>query len=79
MATGRSGGRRRDDDSLIPDGESRDIRGGVTVSVSRNRDGSYGVTVAGGVTADFERWCFPLWFESIEYDSGCFPDTAVWE
>ena len=52
-----------DDHSLIPDGESRDIGGGVTVSVSRNRDGSYEVTVAGGQTAPFERWCFPLWFE----------------
>ena len=68
-----------DDHSLIPDGESRDIGGGVTVSVSQNRDGSYEVTVAGGRTAPFEPWCFPLWFESGEYDTGCYLDTAVWE
>lgn len=68
-----------DDHALIPDGESRDIGGGITVSVSRNRDGSYEVTVAGGRTAAFEPWCFPLWFESGVYDTGCFLDTATWE
>lgn len=69
-----------DDHSLIPDGESRDIGGGVTVRVSRNRDGSYEVSVTGGRTAAFEPWCYPLWFASpIEYDVGCFLDAAVWE
>ena len=69
-----------DDESVIPDGGSRDIGGGVTVSVSRNRDGSYEVTVAGGRTAAFEPWCLPLWFsEDGEYDAGCFLDTAAWE
>ena len=67
-----------DDYSVIEDGGSREIGGGVTVSVSRNRDGSYEVTVAGGQTAPFERWCYPIWFAG-EYDTGCFLDTAVWE
>ena len=68
-----------DDESVVPDGGARDI-GGVTVSVSRNRDGSYEVTVAGGRTAAFEPWCLPLWFsEDGEYDAGCFLDTAAWE
>ncbi len=44
----RDVGSGNDDYSLIPDGGERDIGGGVTVAVSRNRDGSYEVTVAGG-------------------------------
>ena len=69
-----------DDHALIPDGQSRDIGGGVRVAVSRNGDGSYEVTVAGGRMAPFDRWCFPLWFlPGSEYDTGCFLDTAVWE
>lgn len=69
-----------DDESVIPDGGSRDIGGGVTVSVARNRDGSYEVTVAGGRTAAFEPWCLPLWFsEDAEYDTGCLLDTALRE
>ena len=44
----------RDDYSLIGDGESRDIGGGVIVAVSRNEDGSYHVSVSGGRIAEFE-------------------------
>ena len=72
-------GLTNDDHSLIPDGDSRNIGGGVTVFVSRNQDGSYEVTVEGGKTAPFARWCFPLWFESDAYDTGCLLDTEVWE
>lgn len=68
-----------DDHSVIPDGGSRRIGGGVTVAVSRNRDGAYEVTVTGGRTATFEPWCYPFWFDSTRYDTGCFLDTAVWE
>ena len=65
-------GHGRDDYSLIGDGESRDIGGGITVSVSKNADGSYNVAVSGGKIAPFDPWCFRLWFEkSIEYDTGC--------
>ena len=71
-----------DDHSLIPDGGSRDIGGGVTVHVARNRDGTYEVSVTGGRAAPFEAWCYPLWFVPgypRTYDTGCFLDTAVWE
>ncbi len=63
----------RDDYSVIQDGETREIGGGVSVSVRRNSDGSYEVTVSGGKVAEFQRWCFPLWFrlEETEYDTGC--------
>ena len=65
-------GHGRDDYSLIGDGESRDIGGGITVSVSKNADGSYNVAVSGGKVATFDPWCFRLWFEkSVEYDTGC--------
>lgn len=67
----------RDDFSLIAGGESREIGGGV--SVAKNPDGSYEVTVTGGRAAPFERWCDKIWFSSGEYDSGCFLDEAVWE
>ena len=67
----------RDDYSVIGDGESRAIGGGVTVSVSRNADGSYDVSVSGGKTAAFDPWCFPIWFaEPPEYDTGCQLDGA---
>ncbi len=70
----------RDDESLLSDGASRDIGGGVTVSVSRNGDGSYEVSVTGGRIAAFEPWCVPLWFRpGTEYDSGCFLDSSDWE
>ena len=69
----------RDDYSLIPDGSSRDIGGGVSVSVAKNDDGSYEVTVSGGRIAGFERWCEKIWFTENEYDTGCFLDTAEWE
>lgn len=70
-----------DDHSVITaGGGSRDIGGGVTVRVSQNRDGSYDVTVAGGRTAEFERWCPRLWFlPGFEYDTGCSLDDVVWE
>ncbi len=60
----------RDDFSVIADGESRRIGGGLTVSASRNADGSYDVAVSGGRTAEYEPWCIPIWF-SGEYDTGC--------
>ena len=60
----------RDDFSVIADGESRRIGGGVTVSVAKNPDGSYDVTVSGGKTAEYTPWCVPIWF-SGEYDTGC--------
>ena len=60
----------RDDFSVIADGESRSIGGGLTVSVAKNPDGSYDVTVSGGMMAEYEPWCVPIWF-SGEYDTGC--------
>ena len=74
-------GRGRDDYSLIPDGGTRDIGGGVRVTVARNRDGSYEVTVSGGKTAEFETWCNRIWFadDDYEYDTGCYLDEAEWE
>ena len=69
----------RDDYSLIPDGGARDIGGGVSVSVAKNDDGGYEVTVSGGRIAGFERWCEKIWFTENEYDTGCFLDTAEWE
>lgn len=61
----------RDDYSVVPDGETRDIGGGVRVAVSRNTDGSYEVTITGGRIAPFEQWCNPFWFAGYEYDTGC--------
>ena len=70
-------GHGRDDYSLIGDGESRDIGGGVTVSVSRNGDGSYDVAVSGGKMAAFEPWCYPIWFSKpFIYDTGCQLDDG---
>ena len=69
----------RDDYSVIPDGGARDIGGGVSVSVLKNSDGSYNVTVSGGNVAEFETWCPANWFSRGEYDTGCFLDEAVWE
>ena len=60
----------RDDYSVIVDEESRSIGGGVTVAVTKNRDGSYDVAVSGGRIADYQPWCIPIWF-SQEYDTGC--------
>ena len=60
----------RDDYSVIADGESRRIGGGVTVSVTKNANGSYDVTVSGGKIAEYEPWCRSIWF-SGEYDTGC--------
>ena len=68
-----------DDYSLIQDGESRDIGGGVRVRVARNRDGSYDVDVSGGRTATFERWCTTLWFSrGFQYDTGCALEGTEW-
>ena len=69
----------RDDYSLIGDGETRDIGSGVKVEVTRNRDGSYAVTVSGGRVAEFERWCSGIWFAGNEYDTGCYLDYSRWE
>ena len=60
----------RDDYSVIADGESRRIGGGLTVRVTKNADGSYDVSVSGGRIASYEPWCVPIWF-SGEYDTGC--------
>ena len=67
----------RDDYSLLSDGETREIGGGVSVSVKRNTDGSYHVTVRGGKVAEFEVWCPPLWFSGEEYDEGCHLEQAI--
>ena len=74
-----------DDYSLITDGESRDIGGGVRVQALRNDDGSYTVMVTGGRVAPFPRWCRLAWFRQGEeyawrYDAFCAldaPDSYV--
>ena len=72
----RDVGSGRDDYSLVADGEKRDIGGGVTVSVSKNGDGSYDVKVSGGRVANFEVWCSPFWWSGDEYDTGCYLDDG---
>ena len=69
----------RDDYSLLGDGQSRDIGGGVRISVARTADGRWEVTVSGGRVAEFETWCNSIWFSGTEYDTGCFLDDAQWE
>ncbi len=64
----------RDDYSVVQDGETRDIGGGVRLQVSRNQDGSYEVSVSGGRTAEFQPWCATIWFAFGEYDTGCALD-----
>ena len=49
------------------------------MSVEKNADGTWDVTVGGGLAAEFERWCFPMWFSGTEYDTGCFMDEAEWD
>ena len=61
----------RDDFSVMQDGESRDIGGGVRLQVSRNDDGSYEVSVSGGRVAEFQRWCNYIWFEFGTFDKDC--------
>ena len=61
----------RDDFSVMQDGESRDIGGGVRLQVSRNDDGSYEVSVSGGRVAEFQRWCNSFWFEFGTFDKDC--------
>ena len=68
----------RDDYSLLSDGETREIGGGISVAVRKNTDGSFDVTVSGGKAAEFEVWCPTIWF-SDEYDTGCYLDQAVWD
>lgn len=63
-------GRARDDYSMITDGQSRDLGGGVTASVSRNPDGSFDVTISGGRVAEFEPWCARFSFVPA-YETGC--------
>ena len=60
----------RDDHSLLFDGETRDI-GGVDVTVARNADGSYDVTLSGGRFAEFENWCQPTRIRGMGFDTGC--------
>ena len=61
----------RDDFSVIQHGETRDIGSGVRLQVSRNKDGSYEVSVSGGQIAQFPPWCATAWFAFGEYDTGC--------
>ena len=61
----------RDDYSVLRDGDSRSIGGGVFLQVSVNPDQSYRIAVSGGRIAPFPPWCVPLWFVPGEYDSGC--------
>ena len=66
----------RDDFSVVQDGETRDIGGGVRLQVSRNDDGSYEVMVSGGQAAEFPPWCAIIWFEFGQYDTGCALDNG---
>ena len=66
----------RDDFSVVQDGETRDIGGGVRIQVSRNEDGSYQVSVSGGRVAEFQPWCNTIWFAFGEYDTGCALDDG---
>ena len=66
----------RDDYSVVQDGQSRDIGGGVRLQVSRNDDSCYEVSVSGGRVAKFQRWCNSIWFEYGEYDTGCAFDDG---
>ena len=71
-------------DELVPDYErfsrsftrSQEIGGGVRVSVAKNPDGSYEVTVRDGRVASFGRWYGKIWFSEDEYDTGCLLDQA---
>ncbi len=65
-----------DDYSVIQDGESRTLEGGIRLRVSRNPDRSYRVQVSGGRTAPFAPWCYPLWFADGEYETGCLLDES---
>lgn len=64
----------RDDYSLLSDGDSRDIGGGVKISASKNSNGSWNVDVTGGRVADFPMWCEFIWFSGTEFDTGCLLD-----
>ena len=69
----------RDDHALLGHQAQANIGGNVSVSVAKNPDGSYEVTVSGGRIAEFERWCGKIWFTADEYDTGCLLDGAQWE
>ena len=61
--------------SLIVDGSSRNV-GGITISASKNSDGSYDVTVSGGRFMEFDPWCPPISGQRVDfkYDKGCLLD-----
>ena len=61
----------RDDFSVVPDGEARDIGGGIRLEVAGRPDGSYDVTVSEGRVAPFPAWCATIWFAFGEFDTGC--------
>ena len=64
----------RDDHALIVDGATRDLGGGVSVTVHANADGSHDVTLTGGRYAEFGPWCKPIRFLRSAYDTGCHFD-----
>ena len=60
---------------MIADGETVNLTEDVSVSVTKNTDGTYEVTVSGGKVAEFPRWCWPLdSVGSVLYDTGCTLD-----
>lgn len=67
-------GAGRDDYSLLSDGETRDIGGGIRVTALKLSDGAWDVKVTGGRVADFPMWCEFIWFSGTEYDTGCLLD-----
>ena len=60
-----------DDYSVMQDGDTREIGGGVRLEVKLNGDGSYDVKVSGGQVAEFTPWCNFIWFELGTFDEGC--------
>lgn len=69
----------RDDYSLVPDGGTRELGNGVRVRVDKNADGTWNVSVSGGLEAKFKRWCEPMWFSGTEYDTGCSLEGIKWD
>ena len=60
---------------VIGDGQSRNIGCGIMVAVSKNKDGSYQVTVSGGKIVEFQRLvCASSMAQTTEYDTSC-----VWD
>lgn len=66
----------RDAYSVVHDGETRDIGGGVQLQASRNQDGNYEVAVSGGRVAEFQSWCNIIWLAFGDYDTGCALDDG---